>query len=86
MCLCVLCCACACVLLCVCVCVAVRVRVCCQSQFSLDAMAIMMILRTVVAQPRSAGEERGGGDLRKISAKAFSRLTKFAKGEAHWKD
>ena len=56
-------------------------------------MAIMMteahfhlLLRTVAAQTRSAGEERGGGGLRKVSANAFSRLTKFAKGEEDGKD
>ena len=68
-------------------------ELCCQSQISLDGMAIMMteehfhlLLRTVAAQTRSAGEERGGGGLRKVSANAFSRLTKFAKGEEDGKD
>ena len=70
-------------------------ELCCQSQISLDAMAmaIMMteehfhlLLRTVAAQTRSAGEERGGGGLRKVSANAFSRLTMFAKGEEDGKD
>ena len=45
-----------------------------------------LLLRTVAAQTRSAGEERGGGGLRKVSANAFSRLTKFAKGEEDGKD
>ena len=57
---------------------------------SVVAMAVMMskdhfalLLRTVLERTRGAGD---GGGARKVSLKAFTRMTKFAKGEDDFKD
>ena len=45
-----------------------------------DGRTVRVSLRTVAAQTSGAGEE-GGGGWKLVSVKAFSRLTKFARGE-----
>ena len=42
-----------------------------------------LLLRTVLERTRGAGD---GGGTRKVSLKAFTRMTKFAKGDDDYKD